>query len=150
MKLYKQIALITVVILSINGNCERYEHQHNLIIQNDSDKELICVASDYGSLLVDTTAFPNRLDKCYTRLEYLDFIDDFLIKPHSNKKLGIDHMVDYLQTHLEAKLSVGVYYRSDIDSMTNKEFLRLYPIKKCWDLTLEDLEECNWTLLYSE
>lgn len=47
-------------------------------------------------------------------------------------------------------LSIGIFYRSDIDCMTNDEFKKKHPVKRYWDLSLEDLEECDWTVIYSE
>jgi len=47
------------------------------------------------------------------------------------------------------KWSIGIFDWDDVDKMSCEEFERVYPIKKVWDLTLEELEACNWTLVYS-
>jgi len=73
----------------------------------------------------------------------------FLISPYSSRKIGIDIMVDYLQTYPNATWFLAVFNREDIDNMSCEEFKKAYPLKKEWQLTFEDLQACDWTLVYT-
>lgn len=72
-----------------------------------------------------------------------------VIKPYDVSVRGVDSISEYLHAYPDAIWSIGVFYWEDVDKMSCEEFMRVYPLKQCWELTFEDLEACNWTLVYS-
>lgn len=127
-----------------SGSCERAEPQYVLTIQNNSDKEIIVQGSLYSSMALDTMCF-----KPMTRMEYKNLIYYSLIKPHTSRKIGVDVVVNSLQTYPQFIWSLGIFNRIDIDRMSCEEFKQVYPLKKEWKLTLADMQACDWTLVYT-
>lgn len=128
-----------------SGSCERQEdkNKYHLIIQNNSDKILYVEGSICFSVALDSTC-----KKPTTRMEYNQLIH-YLTQPFTSQKMGADVIVDEMMIHPETIWSIGVFHWEDIETMSCEEFTRVFPLKKLWELTLDDLESCNWTLVYS-
>jgi len=79
--------------------------------------------------------------------EYKMFIYDRMIKPHSSKNMI------YLAASMLYKprdtTYICVFNREDLDTMSCDVFVEKYPLKKEWKVTVEDMEACNWTLVYT-
>ena len=144
MKVYKYIVLIFISVLFCNSSCEKQENQYFITIQNNSDKEIIYQGSLHSSIALDTMCFKPMPIK-----EYEDFIYSRLIKPYSSRKIGIDIIVNNLQTNPNIMWSLGVFNRIDIDTMSCEEFVQAYPLKKEWKVTLKDMQTGDWTLIYT-
>jgi len=142
MKRYNFICLLFSIILFCNvSSCDRNEkNQCFFTIQNNSDKEII--------FLFATAHSVSQHPPCnHQGREYSAFIYDKMIKPNSSKKRGIDFVIKLMQTNPDVVLSVGIYYRIDMDTMSCEEMDQKKPIKKEWSITLSDLEACDFDLV---
>ena len=83
------------------------------------------------------------------RSEYEEFIYDFMISPHSSRKIGIDGVIELMKDDAGRSLSIGVFNRTDLDTMSCERFKLIYPLKKEWVLNLDDLLSGNLTIIYS-
>jgi len=138
------LLLIFAFVLFCGGSCEKKEGQYFITIQNNSDKEIIFTLDLYSSISQDTMCFGTMITK-----EYKNLIRNFMIKPNSSKKKEIDLIVEDIQKYPDFKLSIGIFNRIDVDTMSCEEFKQNYPLKKEWSLTLADMEACDWTLVYT-
>lgn len=143
MNKYRYILLIFITALFCNGSCGSQENQYFIIIQNNSDKEIIYQGSLYSSIALDTMCF-----KPMSKMEYQELIYLCLIKPYSSRKIGIDLIINTLQTNPNFMWSLGIFNRMDVDTMTCEEFKRKFPLKHEWKVTLKDMVANNWTLVY--
>lgn len=125
------------------GTCQKDEAKFNLTIVNNSEKGIFLVGSLHRSVALDTTCC-----KASTTMEYKNFKRS-VIKPHDVSVRGVDITAEHLHVYPDAIWSIGVFYWEDVDKMSCEEFKRVYPLRQYWDLTLEDLEACNWTLVFS-
>ncbi len=145
MNKYAFILLLSILTLIHSASCERKTDKFSITIVNHSDKEIIFIGSVYSSVAQDTGCI-----KPTTRLEYGDFIYSNMIKPYSSKKIGIDGLVEHMQTYPDIIKwwSLGIFNRIDMDTMSCEEFEEKYPLKKEWKVTLADMQACDWTLVY--
>ena len=143
MKTYKFIFLALSFFLFCSSSCETPKAQHFITIQNNSDKEIIIVNSWFP--------IPRKSSclKSGAQFEYEELIRDGMIKPHSNKTFERDGWGEYMISHPNDTLYIGVFYRTDIDRMSCEEFEKTFPLKKEWKVTLADMETCDWTLVYT-
>ena len=144
MNKYKVCLFVLICGLFYGGSCVRHEDQHSITIYNNSDKEVIFIGSLHSSVALDTTCY-----KPGGRREYQDFIYYRSIKPYSDRRIGIDLTINRMQKYPNVRWSVGLFNLIDIDTMSCEEFVREYPIKKEWILTLEDMIACDWKLDYT-
>jgi hypothetical protein len=142
MKTCKFVLLIFISFLFCNGGCEERKEQYYLIIQNNSDKEIVFTGSGYSSVSQDTQCI-----KPLIKFEYENFIYSAMIKPYSSKKMGIDMIIEQMQKYNLA-WSLGIFNRIDMDTMPCEEFKQKYPLKHEWKVTLADMEACDWILVY--
>ena len=138
------ILLLFVFILFCSGSCESPQSQYFITIQNDSDKEILFQGALYFSVAQDTTCFINSM----TKMEYQNFIHYRLIKPHESRKIEIDYIVKELKNNPNMIWSLGIFNRIDVDTLSCEEFKHKFPLKKEWKVTVADMEEDNWTLVY--
>lgn len=143
MKGLKSIMLLFVVLLLCGNSCEEKEDKYIVTIQNQSNEELIYQGSTYETSLADTI-FCLKPDGKRSRQNM--FRNS--IKPHSYKRIGIDFLVNDLREN-GVKWSLFLFDIMDVDTMTCEEFARKYPLKKMWTLTWDELEACDWTLMYT-
>ena len=140
----KSIIFVFIVPIFCFGNCRNEEEQRqSLIIRNNSDKEIIIINS-FRSVVQDTSCFIQNM----TKMEYQDFIYYRMIPPHSNKNFERARWGESMISHPNDTLYIGVFYRTDIDEMSCEEFEQAFPLKKEWKVTVADMEEDNWTLVY--
>lgn len=133
------ISLFITFMLFCCSTCDNNdEYKQNLIIQNNSDQEIIV---NYGSFPIDNNPF--CLTQGLTDMEYRSFIDHYSIKPNSKKNFNGDIILNAKDT-----VYMYIYNRIDMDTMPCEEFDEKNPIKKRWALTKSDVEELNWTLNY--
>ena len=81
-----------------------------------------------------------------TKQEYVDFIYHNAIKPNSDK--NITGLGGLMIANLQDTTYIYVFNRLDMDTMSCDEFKLKYPLKKEWKVTVADMEEDNWTLVY--
>ena len=81
-------------------------------------------------------------------MEYQELIYLCLIKPYSSRKIGIDLIINTLQTNPNFMWFLGIFNCMDVDTMTCEEFKRKFPLKHEWKVTLKDMVANNWTLVY--
>ena len=140
----KSIILVFIIPFFCFANCKNEEEQgQSLIIRNNSDKEIIIINS-FRSVVQDTSCFIQNM----TKMEYQDFIYYRMISPHTNKNFNRNRWGESLISHPNDTLYIGVFYRTDIDEMSCKEFEQAFPLKKEWKVTLADMKLDNWTLVY--
>jgi hypothetical protein len=142
MKTYKFVLLIFISFLFCNSRCE-YEEGQRFTILNNSDKEIIILLNVITVEPKDTFCI-----KQFTRLEYGDLIHYYMIEPNSYKNLEKSRIGERVLKYPNDTLSISVFNRIDMDTMSCEEFKQKYPLKKEWKVTLADMEACNWTLVY--
>ena len=142
MKTYKFTLLALSFFLFCSSSCETPKAQY-FIIQNNSDKEIIIVNADFP--------IPRESNclKSGARFEYEALIRDRMIKPHSNKNFERSSWGEYMFSHPNDTLYIGVFYREDVDRMSCEEFEKIFPLKKEWKVTLADMKANDWTLEYT-
>lgn len=144
---FRVFVLIITSIFLCSGSCKKpVEDQYSIILLNNSDQEIIFVGSDVFSMSRDTFCYGT---KNLTKMEYQDFIYDFMISPHSSKKIGIDCVIESIKDDPERSYSLGVFNRTDLDTMSCERFKQIYPLKKEWVMNLDDLLSGNLTLVYT-
>ena len=139
MKRYNIISSLFVFTLFCSGSCENRIEQR-FIIQNNSEQEIVVIYSTF------TINSPVCLKGNDTKQEYVDFIYHNAIKPNSDK--NITGLGGLMIANLEDTTYIYVFNRLDMDTMSCDEFKLKYPLKKEWKVTVADMEEDNWTLVY--
>ena len=139
MKRYNIISSLFVFTLFCSGSCENRIEQR-FIIQNNSEQEIVVIYSTF------TINSPVCLKGNDTKQEYVDFIYHNAIKPNSDK--NITGLGGLMIANLQDTTYIYVFNRLDMDTMSCDEFKLKYPLKKEWKVTLADMEEDNWTLVY--
>ena len=140
------ILIITSIFLC-GASCEGpVEDQNSIILLNNSDQEIVYQGGCVLSMSRDTF--------CYTRAvmmksEYEEFLYDFMISPHSSRKIGVDGVIEIMTEDPGQSLSIGVFNRTDLDTMSCERFKQVYPLKKEWVLNLDDLLSGDLTLVYT-
>ena len=139
MKKLNFILVLLIFVLFCSGSCKKEEDKYFITIKNNSDKEIIRIGmvytpiSDYSSIAQDTTCLK------LSGKEYDNFILHNMIKPFSSKKDGMDIRVENMQSYPNQVFSIGIFYLEDIETMSCEEFVQKYPLKKEWQVTLEDI-----------
>ncbi len=139
MKRYNIISSLFVFTLFCSGSCENRIEQR-FIIQNNSEQEIVVIYSTF------TINSPVCLKGNDTKQEYVDFIYHNAIKPNSDK--NITGLGGLMIANLQDTTYIYVFNRLDMDTMSCDEFKLKYPLKKEWKVTVADMEEDNWTLVY--
>ena len=145
MNKYNFMIPLLIFALFCCSACEKKEDVYSITIQNNYDKEIIFIFSEY----VSVSETPQCLIQNMTKQEYSDFIYDKMIKPYSSKKIGIDWLIETMNINPDKMLSIGIFHRIDVDTMSCEEFKQIYPLKKEWKITLADMEAYDWTLVYT-
>ena len=137
-----------LVLMSCACNNHRSQGTYFLSIQNNSDNEIIL--SGLLTSISDTVTIAYDTIMCLKAdsWEYEDLVRYASVKPHSIRVMEMDMIVDEMQDSNVLYNSIGVFHLMDIDTMSCEEFMRQYPIKKSWNLTLEDMVGNTWTLVY--
>lgn len=143
MKPYKYILLIFSIVLFSNSSC-KYEEGQRFIIKNNSDKDIVVIFSTNGPV----NQFPTCI-KPTTSYEYEQMVYQSVVFPNSEKNFERRRFGESLKTNPNLTLNIGIFYLDDVNTMSCKEFVQLFPLKKEWEVTLEDMEACDWTLVYT-
>ena len=140
------LLLSLLVLMSCACNNHRSQGTYFLSIQNNSDDEIILSAflsSIFDTVTIAYDTMCLKADRWeYEALRYAS------VKPHSIRVMEMDMIVNEMQEGNVLYNSIGVFHLMDIDTMSCEEFTRQYPIKKSWNLTLEDMVGNTWTLVY--
>lgn len=139
--------LLLIPIIICVGSCEGHEKhkdKYNLTIVNNSDTVIAFMKAFNLSFTSDTICIkPGN-----TRMEHKKFIDYNSIAPHSSKILGVDSSIDYWKRSPHfSRFSIGIFYLDDVLTLSCEDFIRCYPLKREWVLSVEDLE-AGRTLTY--
>lgn len=143
MKNFNIILALVVFMLYCSGCC-KYREGLPFYIQNDSDQEIIATWNLYLPIPRE-----NGCIKPPTQYEYEVLISSLMIRPYSKRNFESNRVREYMLTNPNDSLFVAIFNRIDVDTMSCKEFERIFPIKKEWEVTLEDMEACDWTLVYT-
>lgn len=82
-----------------------------------------------------------------TTREYKDFLRDRCIPSHSVKYF--DHWRKYINERYKVDtLFLAIFNKLDHDTLSRDEFSSKYPIKYEYKVTLQDMIDCDWTLVY--
>ena len=127
------------MIISVSG-CRKNNDQFYIV--NNSDETIIPVHN--GMSLLKNPIYSFHPEKCSSR-EYSEFLWD-RISPHSSRDLS--HFHQFLNNTPDDTLYIGIFNLCDIDTMSLEEFKIKYPIKHEYKITLQDMIDNNWTLVY--
>ena len=144
---FQGLFLILTSMSLCSGSCERQvEDQYFIMLLNNSDQEIIYQGGCVLSMSRDTFCYSKTV---MMRSEYEEFIYDFMISPHSSRMIGVDGAIEIMKEDPVRSLSLGVFNRTDVDTMSCERFKQVYPLKKEWVLTLDDLLSGNLTIVYT-
>lgn len=115
--------------------------QQRFTIVNNSDEEIM-VKRDGRSILRDSIIIhPDKTPKD----EYKEILWDTRIKPHSSR--DIEHWGNWMYDYPDTTF-FGIFNTIDLDTMTLEEFKSKFPIKHEFKVTLQDMIDRDWTLIY--
>lgn len=111
-------------------------------IVNDSDDDIVFFY-DKESLYSHKVIRPIR----ETSSEYKNLLRNGCIPAHSYKQF--DYMKKMVYRTFESDtLFIAVFNLLDYDTLSTEEFDNKYPIKHEYQVTLQDLIDCDWTLFF--
>lgn len=133
---------LCVIALLIYSGCKPESHNH-FIIQNNSSKIIRIVPSSWP---VETPV--NFCLKPSFEYENM-YSDDCRVLPYSQRDF-VETGADWygLVTRHDTTYFY-VYLIDDIINMTCDEFKQINPVIHFWKVTRDDMEACDWTLVYS-
>ena len=137
MKLFFRIALlITILCLS---DCKSHQR---FVVVNNSEWEIMMLRSRY-SLLKDTTfiVHPETTPEDL----YKEILMETRVKPNTSR--SIDYWGDWMHDYPDTTF-FGVFNIIDLDTMSLEEFKSKFPIKHEFKVTLQDMIDRDWTLVY--
>lgn len=132
----KKVFAVVMILLSSCSSHQRFT------IVNNSEEEIMVVRHGRRSILKDSIIIhPDNTAKN----EYEEILRDTRIKPHSSRAIEYwgDWMYDYPDTTY-----FGVFNTIDLDTMSLDEFKSKFPIKHEFKVTLQDMIDRDWTLIY--
>jgi len=142
MKTHNSILLMFIFALFCNGSCE-YEEGQQFLVQNNSGEEIIVVWSFNTPIPKQSACI-----KPTTEFEFEKLIHSSMVKPHSSKNFERNRVSEWLMSHSNDTLYVGVFNLIDIDTMSCEQFEHTFPIKHEWRITLADMKARDWILVY--
>ena len=128
--------IVILVLQSLSFTSCEERGEPSLFIKNNSDESIVIAA--YNGYIYEQEPY---CIKPVTSFEYRDFIRDYCIEPNSTKGFDFNREFNYI-------LHIDIFSRADMDTLSCEEFKERKPIKKRWDVTQEELEAMNWTLVY--
>lgn len=134
----KKISIILIIKVLCLISCTP---QQRFTIVNNSEEEVM-VVRDSRSILRDSIfRHPDNTAKS----EYKEILRDTRIKPHSSRSIEYwgKWMYDYPDTTF-----FGIFNIIDLDTMSLEEFKSKFPIKHEFKVTLQDMIDRDWTLIY--
>ena len=136
----KRTILLLIIAVYVFVNCT--SKTWRFVIVNKSDEEVVAF-HNRTSFLKDSMDLVHP-DK-WSRRDYSDFLRRS-IPPNSSKRM--EYWEDFLQEWPNDTLFIGLFNRVDLDTMTLFEFKTKYPIKHEFKVILQDMINCDWTLVY--
>lgn len=143
------VRLFLLLLLVLNFiSCRNEDTEVNSIkIVNNSNDDIVVFygrESYYESLLIGGPREGNL-----TNREYRDFLRERCITAHSSKQL--DDLRTYIkETFISDTLYMSVFNLMDYDTLSREEFKTIYPIKHEYKITLQYMQDQNWTIVYPE
>lgn len=132
--------LLFIIAMLVLVNCS--EHQ-SLEFVNNSEETILVVHNNKSVIknpIYDIHPEEN------TKSEYNEMLNFHAIKPHSNK--NIDYWGDYIRDTPNDTMYLGIFFVIDLDTMSLEEFKTKYPIRYEFKVTLQDMIDRDWTLIY--
>ena len=116
----------------------------DFVIVNNSDYDIIPVHNGV-SLYVDSIY--DYHPEIQSKSEYKRITNVGCIQSHSSKSIDRwnDMMSDYFK---DDTLYIGIFSRLDFDTLSLSDFKKKYPIKHEFKVTLQDMIDMEWTLVY--
>ena len=135
----KKISIILIIKVLCLISCTP---QQRFTIVNDSEEEIMVVRHGRRSILRDSIF----IHPDYTaKDEYKEILRDTRIKPHSSR--AIEHWGNWMYKYPDTTF-FGVFNIIDLDTMSLEEFKSKFPIKHEFKVTLQDMIDRDWTLVY--
>lgn len=144
MKTHKFILFIFISVLFCNGSCEKSIEGQCFIIRNNTDKTIVVQFATDGPISHVPSCMKPSTQSEYEKMTYQKVVFFNSEKNFERNKIG-----EYLISHPNDTLYIGIFYRSDIDRMSCEEFKQIFPLKKEWKVTLADMKANDWTLVYT-
>ena len=131
--------------LSVSSCNEKIEGVDAVKIINNSDDDIMVFISDvsfYNHMLIG-----GPKEEGFATKEYKDILREKCISSHSFKYF--DHLRKYInESHKTDTLFWAIFNMLDYDTLSRDEFKSKYPIKYEYKVTLQDMINCDWTLIY--
>ncbi len=100
-----------------------------------------CLVHIQGVVIDSKTRLPIKTPKD----EYKEILWDTRIKPHSSR--DIEHWGNWMYDYPDTTF-FGIFNTIDLDTMSLEEFKSKFPIKHEFKVTLQDMIDRDWTLIY--
>ena len=141
-----KIILVIFTAMMCVTSCVSDNKKHDAIkIINNSNDDIVVFygrESYYESLLIGGPREGNL-----TNREYRDFLRERCITAHSSKQL--DDLRTYIkETFISDTLYMSVFNLMDYDTLSREEFKTIYPIKHEYKITLQYMQDQDWTIIY--
>ena len=138
------IYLIFLAFFSVSSCNEKIEGVDAIKIINDSDDDIV--------VFISSESFFNHMliggpKEGYTNREYKDLLRDICIPSHSVKYF--DHWRKYMNENYKTDtLYWAIFNMLDYDTLSRDEFKSKYPIKYEYKVTLQNMIDTDWILIY--
>ena len=130
--------------LSVSSCCENVNVDAFKIVNNTDDDILFFYdkVSHYKFKVIG-----GPLEEGGTTWEYKHLLKNACISAHSYKYF--DYMKPMFYRAFESDtLYIAIFNMLDYDTLSRDEFKSKYPIKYEYKVTLQDMIDCDWTLIY--
>ena len=133
--------VLTFIVLLFLYSCES---NNDFLILNNSDDEII-VVNDDKSFVKNKPLFMHSETWRYKEQYDFEFLKYVRIHAHSS-----DDRFSYRALFYEGidTLCIAVFNLLDCDTLSFEEFKQKYPIKHEFKVTLQDMIDREWTLVY--
>lgn len=136
----KKISIILIIKVLCLISCTP---QQRFTIVNNSEETILVV---HNNKSVKMNPIYDIHPEENTKSEYNEMLNFSSIKPHSNK--NIDYWGDYIRDTPNDTMYLGIFFVIDLDTMSLEEFKTKYPIRYEFKVTLQDMINRDWTLVY--
>ena len=138
--MYKCLYFLLIITALCLSSCTPHQR---FVVVNNSDEEIMML-QNWFSFLKDTI-FIVHPEETPTYL-YKEYLRDTRIKPHSSR--NIENWGDWMYDDSEDTTYIAVFNIIDLDTMSLEEFKSKFPIKHEFKVTLQDMIDRDWTLIY--
>ena len=136
--------LLLLVLNFISCRNEDTEVNSIKIVNNSNDDVVILLQRDS---FYDNPTNEGGYPYLGTRQEYRDHIKYRCINAHSYKYLN-NYKIYISELFVTDTLFMGVFNRLDYDTLSREEFKTIYPIKHEYKITLQYMQDQDWTIIY--